>query len=68
MLYLDRRNVELDPSEQVGRRVYPNSNTRTGDDDFGGRDNTRRGNTHTSDDEFGAVESRTDRCNSWPGV
>lgn len=59
-MYLDRRNVEVDPDE-VGRHYNPISDSRRDsqrDEDFGGRQSSSRGQYRQRDDEFGAVESK----------
>lgn len=55
VLYLDRRNVEVDPNEQLDRQFYPNNNDRRVPSL---PDNTHHDRYRQQDDEFGAVESK----------
>jgi hypothetical protein len=49
---LDRRNVEIDPAEQLDRQFYPNSDAeRRGHSEIASRSRYNQ-----RDDEFGAVE------------
>lgn len=52
ILYLNRRNVEIDPAEQLDRQFYPNDNN----DRRGHSEISSRGRYYQRDDEFGAVE------------